>query len=75
MKKTHDLNMNREYRDELRTLKKHRRKVGSDWMAFYRGNRRAVVKLERELKRGLRAFDKTMKAIDRRAAILEGRLS
>jgi uncharacterized protein YyaL (SSP411 family) len=75
MKKTHDLNMAREYRDELKTLRKNRRKVVRDAKKATGDLARKIKALERAHRRGGRAAQKTLALIDRRMAILEGRLS
>jgi hypothetical protein len=74
-KKTQDLNMSRVWRDELKTLRRNRRKLDSDHNAFSRDLKKKFLALERELNRGGRAHHKMKASIDRRIAILEGRLS
>jgi hypothetical protein len=68
-------NMNTMWRDELRLLKINDRKIGRQYQKFAREHNRAILKLQRSLKRGQKAFDKQRHRIETRARILEGRLS
>lgn len=74
-KKTNSLNMSREYRDELKTLKKNRRKVLSDHRRATIARNKQIKAITRSQDRGGRATGKVLAVIDRRVAILEGRLS
>jgi hypothetical protein len=80
------LNMNREYRTELKTLRKNRRQLQRERAAGARLTDRALRLIEHEAsqrrKATLRDFDrceraakKAAAALDRRIGILEGRLS
>lgn len=74
-KKTQDLNMSREYRDELKTLRRHRRKVVTDYKTAQRGYAKDLRALNRAMKRCDKMVEKALAGIDRRIGILEGRLS
>jgi hypothetical protein len=67
--------MNRQYRLELRRLKKARCAVGSAGRRHLAVVCRQIKKLRRELEWAARADKKAVSRIDRRVAILEGRLS
>jgi hypothetical protein len=69
------MNMNKEYRAELRTLKKAERKLWRDCKAAVRDFNREIAALEKRKDRAVRNTHTAVAKIDRRAAILEGRLA
>lgn len=69
------LNMAREYRDELKTLRKHERKIERDFKTFVRQTKKAVDKLQRDRDRAMTNGLREVARIHKRRQILEGRLS
>jgi hypothetical protein len=69
------MQMSKEYRAELRALNAASRKVASDLDKFVRQNNRQQQQLVLELKKADARASKALVKIDRRKAILEGRLS
>jgi hypothetical protein len=69
------MNMNPEYRAELRQLSKARKKVLSDYKQLYRDTDRQISALIKRRGKGLRTSTREVHRIDRRIAILEGRMS
>jgi hypothetical protein len=69
------MNMNKEYRRELRQLNKVARKIGLDWRRFFATNQKAILKIQRDTARGRKATERELNRISRRQAILEGRLA
>lgn len=69
------LNMAREYRAELKTLRGHERKIERDFKAFARQAKQAVDKLHRDRDRALSNSLREVARIQKRRQILEGRLS
>jgi hypothetical protein len=67
--------MKKQYRLELRRLMAARRRVGCAGRRHLAVVCRQIKKLRRELERMARADKKAVGRIDRRMAILEGRLS
>ena len=70
-----NMNMKKQWRGELRTLKRHRAKIEKDLARELKRLQREIIKLQRA---GIRANNASVKAgrkLDRRIAILEGRLS
>lgn len=70
-----DQTMAREYRAELKDLKRNRRKISGDSKKAQRDLDRQISKLTRDKVRGVGAAIKHTIRIDRRIAILEGRLA
>ena len=69
------LNMKKEIRAEIRTLRKARHQVCLDWTAEIRHLGREIRALQSALNRANRNSEKAVKKIDRRILILQGRLS
>ena len=67
--------MKKQYRLELRRLMAARRRVGIQGRRHLAAVCRKIKGLRRELERAARADKKAVSRIDRRVAILEGRLS
>ena len=69
------MNMNKEIKAEIRTLNWARKKIQRDLRAADCIRRRQIRKLEREILRSQRSCGRAVGRIDKRIAILEGRLS
>jgi len=81
-----ELNMKKEIRRELAVLKKNKAKVGKDQFAFNRSLNREKKQIDRDYAKAIRInsrkyavgnrfANRTLEKINRRIAILEGRLS
>ena len=68
-------NMTKENRAEIRTLRASRKKITRDWFAEIKHLGREKRSLESALARANRNSEKAVNKIDRRIAILPGRLS
>lgn len=68
-------NMKKEYRAELKTLRKNRGFVTLGWKAFVKSKRTELRKFTSEINRAERNTKRTLERFDKRIAILEGRLS
>ena len=69
------LNMKKEIREEIRQLRTTRHKVALDWNTEVKRLGKELRKIESSLKATNRNCDRAMSEIDRRIAILQGRLS
>ena len=69
------MNMLPQYRQELRQLARARRNITRDYTAQKQSCERQLKHLRLSLQRGRRASTRELTRIDRRIAILEGRLS
>ena len=69
------MNMNKQWRAELRVLKRARAKAERDLVSEIKRIQREITKLNRAGIRANNATVRTGRKIDRRIAILEGRLS
>ena len=70
-----NINMNKQYRSEIRDLKRHRRELIKTYNAERRQANRELAATGRELARITRGMEKALAGLDRRVAILSGRLS
>ncbi|MCA1659937.1 MAG: hypothetical protein LC642_05285 [Verrucomicrobiaceae bacterium] len=68
-------NMNKEYRAELKSLRKNRGHVLRDWKSFVQSRRGMLRTIEREVNGVERKVKRNLGRFDKRIAILEGRLS
>lgn len=68
-------NMKKEYRAELKTLRKNRRVVTNDWKAFVKSKRAELRKFASAINGAERRAKQSVARFDKRIAILEGRLS
>ena len=73
--KTSNINMTKQFRAEVRALKRNRRIVLKDFSEELKNARKDIAYATREINRLNRAEAKEMAKIDRRIAILNGRLS
>ncbi len=69
------MNMNKEYRAELRILKRSRKNVRKDWARCLKTNAAQMRKFEREAAAATKRANRATEHLDKRIAILEGRLS
>lgn len=69
------VNMTRQYRDELKTLNQNGRKLKRDWQHFKRDAEGQLKRIAKLLQRGGKATAKELQRIEKRQAILLGRLS
>ena len=69
------MNMQKEYRAELRVMKKAEGKINRDVRTLERNTAKAIAVMNRTLERGRKAANKELGRIHQRRAILEGRLS
>lgn len=69
------MNMNKEYLAELDQLQKAERKLVRDLRIARRLADQATKRLQRDVARAQKATDRDLEKINRRRAILEGRLS
>jgi hypothetical protein len=67
--------MKKEYRAELKSLRKNRRVVTNDWKAFVKSKRAELRKFTTAVNRAERGVVCAVSHFDKRIAILEGRLS
>jgi hypothetical protein len=67
--------MTKEYRDELKTLRKAKKKILSDQQKQDREIQREITKLAKQSARGVQASRKAIAQIEKREAILQGRLA
>jgi hypothetical protein len=68
-------NMKKEYRAELKSLRKNRGHIVRDWKAFAKDRAAILRTLAREINGAERRVLRNLERFDRRIAILEGRLS
>ena len=68
-------NMKKEYRAELKLLRKNRRVVLRDAKAFLEPKLRGIREMMRVVERAERETRQSVRRFDKRIAILEGRLS
>jgi hypothetical protein len=68
-------NMKKEYRAELKTLRKNRGHVLRDWKAFAKHRAGLLRAMTREINGAERNVRRNLDRFDKRIAILEGRLS
>lgn len=68
-------NMKKEYRSELKILRKNRSHVLRDWKAFAKQCRGRLRVIARELNTVERNVTRNLARFDKRIAILKGRLS
>jgi hypothetical protein len=69
------MNMNKEYRAELKQLRKTEKKLNSDYKKLIRETTRQMAALNRSGQRGRMATHRELARIQKRRAILEGRLA
>ena len=69
------LNMNKEIRRELREIKQLQQSKARESVKALSAIHKARLQLDRDEKTALRIYDKQKKRLQRRQAILEGRLS
>lgn len=69
------MDMTKQYRAELRDLKRNKSKLSRDYKAVQRDVRKRTAELERYQRHAARNFVKAAFHINKRIAILEGRLS
>lgn len=69
------MNMTKQYRTELRVLRKSKAKLERDFVQFEREHQKKAKALRRDHQRSVQSVAKSMNRIDERIAILEGRLS
>lgn len=65
----------KQYRAEVRDLKKNRRQIAKTHALWIRERQRVIRDLNRELVKGDKAVARSHQKIDRRIAILEGRIA
>lgn len=68
------MNMNKEYRAELKQLAKTEKKIKQDYKKLTRDTTRAMAELNRSTQRGRVATNRELARIEKRRAILQGRL-
>jgi hypothetical protein len=69
------MNMNKQYRAEIRLLKKSRAAQRAAYIAEERSAKKAFTQAMRDLKRIRSGRDRTLSRMDNRIALLQGRLS
>lgn len=69
------LSMRSEYRTELKILARAQRKLHRDYERHERSVIKQMAVLQRSIQKGRRATDREIQRINKRRAILEGRLS
>jgi hypothetical protein len=70
-----NLDMTKAYKDEIRILKKAKRKVMADWRVVNLKSERAIRAARREADLAAKRTNAEFRRIDKRMAILEARLS
>lgn len=68
-------NMKKEYRAEIKILRKNRRHVLLGWKVFAKSRAALLRKMTAEIKGVERRVSRNLASFDKRIAILEGRLS
>lgn len=68
-------NMKKEYRAELKVLRKNARSCRRDFLAYVAAKRKEARRIDREITTSERRCNTAMKRLQLRIAILEGRLS
>jgi len=67
-------NMKKEYRSELRILRSNRRHALGDWKSFARATKKVIKGIEREVNGAELRTRSTLARLDKRIAIVSGRL-
>lgn len=68
-------NMKKEYRAELKLLRKNEVHCSCDWRDYVKAKRKEIRAIDRDITTSERRYKTAMGKIKRRIAILEGRLS
>lgn len=69
------MNMKKEYRAELKALARAQKKLHRDYVLHERNTLKQIAALQRSIKKGEHATNKEIQRINKRRAILEGRIN